>query len=106
LEPHIESVQSLYRNRKDVMLEALDSCMPKSIQWTKPRGGFFVWVTLPDDKSSLEVVREAKKASLWIQEGDSFFAEEPTGQHLRLAFSYVEDHKIREGIAKLATLLT
>jgi len=106
LEPHIDSIQNLYKRRKDVMLEALASCMPKSIQWTKPRGGFFVWVTLPDGKSSLDVVREAKKANLWIQEGDPFFAEEPTGQYLRLAYSYVEEHKIREGIAKLATLLT
>ena len=106
LEPHIDSIQNLYKRRKDVMLEALESSMPKSIRWTKPRGGFFVWVTLPDGKSSLEVVRDAKKASLWIQEGDPFFAEEPTGQHIRLAYSYVEEHKIREGIAKLATLLT
>jgi 2-aminoadipate transaminase len=106
LEPHIESVRTLYSNRKNIMLDTLRSSMPGSIQWTEPRGGFFVWVTLPDGKSSLEVVREAKKAGLWIQEGDPFFAEEPTGQHLRLAFSYVEEDKIREGIEKLATLLT
>jgi 2-aminoadipate transaminase len=106
LEPHIESLKRLYSIRKDVMLEALDSHMPQSVRWTKPSGGFFVWLTLPDGKSSLEVVGEARKASLWIQEGDPFFAEEPTGQHLRLAYSYVEEHKIREGIQKLATLLT
>jgi 2-aminoadipate transaminase len=106
LEPHIDSIRNLYKRRKDVMLEALESSMPQSIRWTKPRGGFFVWVTLPDGQSSLEVVREAKKAKLWIQEGDPFFAEEPTGQHLRLAYSYVEEHKIREGIAKLASMLT
>jgi 2-aminoadipate transaminase len=106
LEPHIDSIRNLYKRRKDVMLEALESSMPQSIRWTKPRGGFFVWVTLPDGQSSLEVVREANKAKLWIQEGDPFFAEEPTGQHLRLAYSYVEEHKIREGIAKLASMLT
>jgi 2-aminoadipate transaminase len=106
LEPHIDSIQNLYKRRKDVMLEALESSMPKSIRWTKPRGGFFVWVTLPEGLSSVDVVREAKKAGLWILAGDPFFAEKPTGQHLRLAFSYVEEDKIRDGIAKLATLLT
>jgi 2-aminoadipate transaminase len=106
LEPHIESLQNLYSKRNNVMLDALESSMPKGIRWTEPKGGFFVWITLPDEMNSLEVVREAKKAGLWISAGDSFFAEKPTGQHLRLAFCYVEEHKIRKGIAKLATLLT
>jgi 2-aminoadipate transaminase len=106
LEPHIDSLRNLYSKRKDVMLDVLESSMTDSIKWTKPNGGFFVWITLPDGMSSVDVVGEAKKAGLWILAGDKFFAEKPPGQHLRLAFSYVEEHKIREGIAKLATILT
>jgi 2-aminoadipate transaminase len=106
LEPHIESLRKLYSKRKDVMLDALKSSMPEGIQWTEPRGGFFVWITLPDGLSSADVVQEAKKTGLWILAGDPFFAEKPTGQHLRLAFSYVEEDKIREGIEKLATIIS
>jgi 2-aminoadipate transaminase len=106
LEPHIESLQKLYSKRKDVMLDALKFSMPEGIQWTEPRGGFFIWITLPDGLSSVDVVQEAKKAGLWILAGDPFFAEKPTGQHLRLAFSYVEEDKIRKGIEKLATVLS
>ncbi len=106
LEPHVDSIRMLYSKRKDVMLDALESSMPDSIKWTKPRGGFFVWITLPDGLSSMDLVQMAKKAGLWILEGDPFFAEKQTDQHLRLAFSYVEENKIREGIEKLATLLT
>lgn len=87
------------------MLDALKSFMPEGVQWTEPGGGFFVWITLPDGLSAANVVQEAKKAGLWILAGDPFFAERPTGPHLRLAFSYVEEDKIREGIQKLATLL-
>lgn len=105
LEPHIDSLRKLYSKRKDVMLDALKSSMPESIQWTEPNGGFYVWITLPDGLSSVDVVGEAKKADLWILAGSPFFAEKPPGQHLRLAFSYVEEHKIREGIEKLSTIL-
>ncbi len=105
LEPHIESLRKLYSQRKDVMLDTLRSSMPEGVHWTTPRGGFFVWITLPDALSAADIVREAKNAGLWILAGDSFFAEEPTGQHIRLSYSYVEEDKIREGIQKLATLL-
>ena len=105
LEPHIQFLRQLYSKRKDVMLEALKSSMPEGVQWTEPRGGFFVWITLPEGLSAADVVQEAEKAGLWILAGDPFFAERPTGPHLRLAFSYVEKDKIREGIHKLATLL-
>jgi DNA-binding transcriptional MocR family regulator len=50
-------------------------------------------------------MQKAEKAGLWILAGDPFFAEEPTGPYIRLAYSYVEEDRIREGIAKLATLL-
>ena len=105
LEPHIESLKKLYGKRKEIMLDALESTMPKGVQWTKPRGGFFVWITLPDGLSALDVMQKAEKAGLWILAGDAFFAEKPTGPHIRLAYSYVEEDKIREGIQKLATLL-
>jgi len=106
LGPHVDLLRKLYSKRKDVMLDALESSMPESIQWTEPKGGFYVWISLPDGLSSMDVVREAKKAGLWILAGDPFFTEKPPGQHLRLAFSYVEEHKIREGIETLATILT
>ncbi len=105
LEPHIEYLRKLYSRRKDVMLEALRSSMPKGVLWTEPRGGFFIWLTLPDGLRAVEIADEAKKIGLWILAGDPFFAERPTGQHIRLAFSYVEEGKILEGIEKLSTLL-
>ncbi|MGD8538282.1 MAG: PLP-dependent aminotransferase family protein [Candidatus Aminicenantes bacterium] len=105
LEPHIESLKELYGKRKEVMLDALRSTMPKGVQWTKPRGGFFVWITLPDGFSASDVMQKAEKAGLWILAGDPFFAERPTGPHIRLSYSYVEEEKIREGVQKLATVL-
>lgn len=105
LESHIESIRSVYRKRRDIMLETLQSEMPEGIHWTKPQGGFFVWLTLPHHIQAEELVKRAKSKGLLLLPGNPFFAQSVSGQHLRLAFSYVIPDKIREGIIKLAYIL-
>jgi 2-aminoadipate transaminase len=98
LDRHIEHLRELYRERRDVTVRSLESLMPSSVHWTRPHGGFFVWLGLSDKLSSTDVVDRAKGEGLWLLAGDNFFAERATGQYLRLAFSYVTPQKIREGI--------
>lgn len=98
LEPHVEHLRRVYRERRDVLLDALAARMPPGVQWTRPGGGFFVWLALPEPLSAAAVVKQAREAGLMIPGGDPFFAESPTGQYLRLAFSYVTPGKIREGV--------
>jgi len=105
LDSHIESLKRTYRERRDVMLDTMGSQMPENIRWTKPGGGFFVWITLPQNIKAADVVDKAKAEGVLILPGDPFFAESPTGQYLRLAFSYIEADKIKEGVEKLANLL-
>jgi DNA-binding transcriptional MocR family regulator len=105
LEPHIERLCQIYRERRDITLAALRAHMPQGVRWTEPGGGFFVWLTLPKPLRTSQVVAEARKAGLMVLAGDPFFAEVPTGQHLRLAFSYVTPEKIRRGIEVLGRVL-
>lgn len=98
LEPHVEHLRRVYRERRDVLLDALAARMPPGVQWTRPGGGFFVWLALPEPLSAAAVVKQAREAGLMIPGGDPFFAESPTGQYLRFAFSYVTPGKIREGV--------
>jgi len=105
LEPHIVSLKQVYKERRDVMLAALERTMPAGVTWTKPAGGFFVWITLPKELKSEDVKKAAKEEKLFFLDGDPFFAEQPSAQHLRLSFSYVPPDKIREGIGKLADIL-
>jgi 2-aminoadipate transaminase len=105
LESHIEHLREIYRERRDVTVRSLESVMPSSVRWTRPEGGFFVWLGLPEPLSAADVVHRAKDAGLWLLAGDSFFAERATGQHLRLAFSYVTPQKIREGIEILGRVV-
>jgi DNA-binding transcriptional MocR family regulator len=105
LEPHIEGLRQVYRERRDAMLQALTTHMPDGVDWTRPGGGFFVWLSLPPPFRAAEVVALAREAKLLIPVGDPFFAESPTGQYLRLAFSYVSPAKIESGITKLGRVL-
>ncbi len=105
LEPHIVSLKKIYKKRRDVLLSALENTMPAGVSWTKPAGGFFVWITLPQGLKSEDVKKAAKDEKIYFLAGDPFFAEQPSAQHLRLSFSYVPPDKIREGIKKLAGIL-
>jgi DNA-binding transcriptional MocR family regulator len=105
LEQHIAYLRDVYRKRRDAMLTALEKHMPPGVTWTRPTGGCFVWLGLPAPLRAIEVADEAKRAKLLIPVGDPFFAETPTGQYLRLAFSYVPPEEIGEGIAMLARVL-
>ena len=105
LESHIERLRRIYRARRDNMLEALEQSMPDGVRWTRPNGGFFVWLSLPRPFRAIEVAKRAREFGVMLLAGDPFFAEEPTGQFLRLSFSYVTPEKIAEGIETLGEVL-
>jgi 2-aminoadipate transaminase len=102
LERQIDRLCRVYRERRDAMLAALAAHMPGDVSWTRPSGGFFVWLGLPPSLRATEVAARARDAGVLIPVGDPFFAENPTGPYLRLAFSYVTPEKIKEGIQILA----
>jgi len=105
LEPHIKSLQDHYRAKRDIMLRSLEESMPGRVHWTKPSGGFFIWVELPPPLRAADLTAKAKEEKLMFFAGDAFFAESPAGQYLRLAFSYVQPEKIQKGIEKLSRLI-
>jgi DNA-binding transcriptional MocR family regulator len=106
LEPNIERVTSLLRERRDAMLEALDTELP-DVRASRPEGGYFLWVDLPDAVDAGELLGRAEAAGVTFVRGADFF---PAGSGLgrnsaRLAFSYVSPDEIREGVSRLAGLL-
>jgi len=101
LEPHIAELVAAYRARRDVMLAALEAHMPEGVRWTRPRGGFFVWVTLPEGLSAREVLARTWQQGVAFVPGDEFFATGGGTNHLRLAFSFVPPADIERGIQVL-----
>jgi len=101
-EPNVERVNGLLRVRRDAMLEALERHAPEGAVWTRPEGGYFIWLDLDHDAPSLAA---AQAAGVTFVEGKDFFADGSGAQSMRLAFSYVSTDEIAEGVARLAPLL-
>jgi 2-aminoadipate transaminase len=103
--PNLERVNGLLRERRDAMLEALEREMPEDATWTRPDGGYFVWLDLPSGPPAAELLAQAEEAGVTFIKGSDFFAGGVDGEHsLRLAFSYVSPEEISDGIATLGSL--
>ncbi len=94
-----------YRKKRDVMLEALEKYMPKGAVWSRPKGGMFIWLTLPKDIDTTAILPKAiAQCGVAYVPGDAFFANKSAKNMLRLSYSLPALEKIAPGIAKLATL--
>ncbi|GAP06773.1 valine-pyruvate aminotransferase apoenzyme [Anaerolinea thermolimosa] len=102
LDRHVQKIIQVYRERRNVMLESLSEHMPEGVRWTHPRGGLFLWVTLPEGMSSLELFKEAVKQKVAFVPGESFFPCGGGENTMRLNFSMMPPEKINEGISRLA----
>jgi DNA-binding transcriptional MocR family regulator len=95
-----------YRARRDAMLAALAAHMPPGTQWTRPDGGFFVWVTLPDGTDAAALLqRSVAEAGVAFVPGSAFFHDCRGRNTLRLSYSLVDEDTIDSGIRRLAALL-
>ncbi len=98
----IKDFRELYRARRDAMLESLDQLMPDGCTWTRPAGGFFVWVTLPEGLDAKAMAPRAIAERVAYVPGTGFYADGTGHRHMRLSYCFPEPHRIREGVRRLA----
>jgi DNA-binding transcriptional MocR family regulator len=80
--------------------------MPEGVSWTRPEGGMFVWLTLPEGIDGAELLAKSLKSErVAFVPGRAFFADGSNGNTLRLSFSCADEAMIAEGIARLGRLL-
>ena len=101
LDQHVQRLRTVYRERRDAMLAALQQFFPPEASWTHPEGGLFLWVTLPAGINAEELLHAALRQNVAFVPGDSFYPGKPEGCHLRLNFSNSNPEQIREGIRRL-----
>ena len=95
--------RDLYRRRRDRLLTALDEHFPDAVTWTRPQGGFFLWVT--GELDSVTLAHQARERGVSFVPGVPFFPDGRGSNHLRLSFSRVEEDEIDEGCRRLGQLL-
>lgn len=98
--------RELYRERRDTMLTMLEGTMPPDVTWTYPRGGFYVWMTLPHGWNSKDMLPRALTHKVAYVPGTGFYADGGGGRDLRLSYCFPKPDRIREGVRRLATVLS
>jgi 2-aminoadipate transaminase len=101
VENHIQHIRNMYRIQRDCMVNMIKKYFPSDVKYTKPEGGMFLWVTLPDGMSSMELFEIAIKENVAFVPGEAFYSNNPETNTLRLNFSNSNEQKIEEGIKRL-----
>ncbi|PVE47407.1 GntR family transcriptional regulator [Pararhodobacter aggregans] len=103
---HTANLRRVYGARRDAMLAALARHMPEGVRWTRPEGGMFVWLTLPEGMEGADLLaRSLKSERVAFVPGRAFFADGSNGNTIRLAFSCADEAMIEEGMKRLGRLL-
>ena len=98
----IKTFRELYRERRDAMLDALGALMPAGCTWTKPEGGFYVWLTLPEGLDAKVMQPRGIAERVAYVPGIGFYADGAGQREMRLSYCYPTPERIREGVRRLA----
>ncbi len=105
LDEHIRLIRDTYRERRDVMLAAMDRFFPPEVDWTHPEGGLFLWGTLPSYLSSAEVLKAAVERKVAFVPGEPFHPNGGGHNTMRINFSNATPDKIADGIRRLGEVI-
>jgi 2-aminoadipate transaminase len=105
IDRHIWLIRRVYGERRNIMLDAMEELFPPGVQWTKPKGGLFLWGMLPKEMDTTEIFKIAVARKVAFVPGASFFALGGGKNTMRLNFSYSNPDQIQIGIERLANVL-
>ena len=101
MDEQIVRVRDYYKNQRALMLKALKTHFPAEVTWTRPKGGMFLWVTLPQGLNATELAYEAVKQNVAYVPGEAFYANGGGENTLRLSYSVATPEQIDEGMKRL-----
>jgi 2-aminoadipate transaminase len=106
MDPHIEKIRTMYKRKRDIMLAAMEEDFPEGLSWTRPEGGMFSWVTMPEHVDSrVLLMRAIKEDNVAFVIGSAFYPDGSGKNHMRLNFSHSSDEMLKEGIRRLGVTL-
>lgn len=105
IDPQIAQIREIYGRKLDLMLEGMSRFMPDSVKWLTPEGGMFLWATLPEGSSSIDLLDKAVNKKVAFVSGRAFYPDPADGlSTLRLNFTYPSDEMITEGLRRLGSV--
>lgn len=106
LDKHIEKIKKLYKSQANAMVNAMEEFFPSEIKFTHPQGGMFTWVTIPENKSVLDLFDKAIAKKVAFVPGHPFYVNPDKVNTLRLNYTNADENTIKTGIKRLAEALT
>ena len=105
IDKHIEKIKEMYRNQRNLMVSMIEKYFPENVEYTKPEGGMFLWVTLPEGLSSMDLFELAINENVAFVPGQAFYVDGSGNNALRLNFSNSNEEQIEEGIKRLGSAI-
>ena len=102
LQRQIPRLREHYRAKRDVMVASLKQAFGAEVTWPSPRGGFFLWASLPTTIDTQQMIARAVQHGVIYVAGEAFFVNGAGRNIIRLSFSQPNAEQIREGVARLA----
>jgi 2-aminoadipate transaminase len=104
MERQIPKIVSLYRHKRDLMIEAFEKYFPENVEFTRPNGGMFIWVTKKGANTDKLFVKAMEMKVAYVI-GSAFYPNEDNHESMRLNFTYSSDENIMEGVKRLSEVL-
>ncbi len=103
-EPHLEKCRKYYREKLNIFLQTMEKYFPPEmgITWTKPEGGLFLWVTVPEHIDTYKLFYEALKFKVAFVPGSAFYGENQSNNHMRINFSFASKEQLTEAVKRLS----
>ena len=105
VDQHIQNIKQLYKSQRDQMVHSIRKYFPEGVKHTSPQGGMFLWVTLPEGTSAMELFELAMEENVAFVPGETFYTEDPEKNTMRLNFSNSSVEEIDEGIKRLGNAI-
>ena len=105
IDKHILKIREVYKKQRDLMVSMIEKLFPEEVKFTRPEGGMFLWITLPERLSSFDLFEMAQKENVAFVPGRAFYVDGGGNNTLRLNFSNSDEEKIEEGIKRLAKVI-
>ena len=105
IDAHMAGLCEVYRSRRDAAMAAIEEFFPAEVEYTRPEGGYFIWLTVPGLNATEMLPRAMNEIGVAYVPGESFFANADQSCNIRLSYSQMTEENIREGMARLATLI-
>lgn len=105
LDEHIPKIAEMYKKKRDIMINAMEEYFPDGCKWTRPNGGMFLWVRLPENVSTMEMFDDALRKKVAYVHGKAFHVDGSGTNTMRLNFSNPSDEEIKKGIKRLGEVI-